>query len=429
MLARAITAGGLMTTLQRNWSPWVYFTATATVVLSSYFAFNTYSVDPSYYFAPILLLAMVHATLNFARQIYGGTEYSIKLPSSLGMLLRRALTRYLVWLVIIYGGFWLLRSSPFHDEPAYVANWRFYEVFFQLYLVAGLPYFCITLMCRASRSEDFYDPAIRIIHMLNQPALRFMRGDSLRSVVRVFRNRYNRKMILNLVMRAYFIPIMLMQVLGYVPYALNLHNAVFDTHDFVTILFWLVAMLWLIDLVNAGLAYLLESRWLENRSRSIDMTIIGWAVCLFCYLPLNNVTAAVFPFAPQLAINNANALIIPSNEFLIGLKIAEIILLSLHVYIDAGLGLSVANITLKKLQTRGPYALIRHPGTTTKLLLWFVIAFGYSEFWTAKYLFGYLAWAALYIMRALTEERHLRQYAEYRDYQQQVRYRFIPGVF
>ena len=85
---------------------------------------------------------MVHAALNFARQICGGTEYSIKLPSTFGVLFRRALTRYFVWLVIIYGGFWLLRSSPFHTEPVYVANWRFYEVIFQLYLVTGLPYFC-----------------------------------------------------------------------------------------------------------------------------------------------------------------------------------------------------------------------------------------------------------------------------------------------
>ena len=398
------------------------------VVLGSYFVFDAYSIAPSYYFAPVILLAFVYAALNFGRQLRGHSEYSIKMPSAFGALFGRTVARYLVWLAIIYSGFWLLRISPFHTGAAYVANWNFYETFLQLYLVAGLPYFGITLVCRASRTEDFYDPAVRIIHMLHQPALRLARGETLHSVLRVFRNRYNRKVILNLVMRAYFIPILIMQVLSYFPYTLDLHSAVFDSHDLLTILFWLVAMLWLIDMVNAGLAYLLESRWLENRSRSIDMTITGWAVCLFCYAPLNSVTAALFPFAPMLAINNINALIVPSNGFLIGLKIAEIMLLSLHVYIDVGLGPSVANITLKKLQTRGPYALIRHPGTTTKILFWFVVAFGYSEFWTAKFIFGYLAWAALYIVRALTEERHLRQYAEYRDYQRQVRYRFIPGV-
>ena len=264
--------------------------------------------------------------------------------------------------------------------------------------------------------------------MLKHPLLSFIGGASLRTTLRVFRKRYNRKVLLNLIMRAYFIPLMIMQVLTYLPFTLKLHNAVFHTHDFITTLIWLVAMLWLFDTVNAGLAYLLESRWLENRSRSIDMTILGWAVCLFSYEPLTNITGAFLPFAPLLATGDVNALIVPSNNFLIGLKITEIILLSVHIYIDVGLGPSVANITLKKLQTRGPYALVRHPGTTTKLLFWFTLSFGYSEFWTAKFIFGYLAWAALYITRALTEERHLRQYAEYREYQQKVRYRFIPGV-
>ena len=375
-----------------------------------------------------MVLAAIHAAMNFTRQLRVGSEYSIKIPTALGPLFGRVLTRYLVWLVIFYGGFWLLRVSPFHAVPSYEANQNFYAMFVYLYLVAGLPYFYITLLCRASRREDFYDPAVRILHMLKQPILRFIRGDSLRSTLRVFRNRYNRKVILNLVMRAYFIPIMIMQVLAYLPFALNLHSAVFDTHDLLTILIWLSAMLWLLDTVNAAMAYLLESRWLENRSRSIDMTITGWMVCFFCYEPLNNITGAFLPFAPFLATGNVDALIIPSNDFLVGLKIAEIILLSVHIYIDVGLGPSVANITLKKLQTRGPYALVRHPGTTTKLLFWFTVSFGYSEFWSAPFILGYLGWAALYIARALTEERHLRQHAEYRAYQQKVRYRFIPGV-
>lgn len=417
-----------MRILPRNPSPWVYFSATATAVLGSYFAFNAYSIDSSYYFLPVMLLAVLYAAVNLARQMRGCNEYSVKIPATFGALFSRALARYVVWLAIIYGGFWLLRISPFHIGPAYASNWNFYEAFLQLYFFAGLPYFCITLLCRASRSEDFYDPAVRIIHMLNQPALRFMRGDRLGSILRVFRNRYNRKVILNLVMRAYFIPLMIMQVLNYMPLALKLHSAVFDRHELMAILFWLIAMLWLFDTVNAALAYLFESRWLENRSRSIDMTITGWAVCLFCYEPLNNIPGTFLPFAPFLATGNISALIVPSYDFLIGLKIAEIVLLGAHVYIDVALGPSVANITLKKLQTHGPYALVRHPGTTTKLLFWFTLVFGYSEFWTVKFIFGYLGWAALYIARALTEERHLRQYAEYRDYQQKVKYRFIPGV-
>ncbi|MFC1851988.1 methyltransferase family protein [candidate division CSSED10-310 bacterium] len=36
---------------------------------------------------------------------------------------------------------------------------------------------------------------------------------------------------------------------------------------------------------------------------------------------------------------------------------------------------------------------------------------------------------AAYVWRALFEEKFLQNYAEYRDYMQQVKYRFIPGLF
>ncbi len=101
----------------------------------------------------------------------------------------------------------------------------------------------------------------------------------------------------------------------------------------------------------------------------------------------------------------------------------------MHIYSDISLGPSVANITLKKLQTRGMYGIIRHPGAATKLLYWLLQSVFYRQFWTAKFLFGYLGWGLLYVLRALTEERHLSKFAEYRAYRKKVKYRFIPGIW
>lgn len=75
------------------------------------------------------------------------------------------------------------------------------------------------------------------------------------------------------------------------------------------------------------------------------------------------------------------------------------------------------------------YGLIRHPGTTTKLLFWLLQAALYRQFWSARHLFGYLGWGLLYVLRALTEERHLSKFAEYRAYRKKVKYRFIPGLW
>jgi protein-S-isoprenylcysteine O-methyltransferase Ste14 len=44
-------------------------------------------------------------------------------------------------------------------------------------------------------------------------------------------------------------------------------------------------------------------------------------------------------------------------------------------------------------------------------------------------IFGWLALAAIYIMRALTEERHLSQFPDYREYCASVKKRFVPGLF
>lgn len=414
--------------MNRALLPRLYLLATATAVFTCYYLFTRFAIDPRYHFAPLALLAVLYAAMNLVRQSRSASGFKIHWHLNGMPLLKRALTRYLVWLALITSGFALLRAIPIYSGAMTAAVHGFFDDFTQVYLVLGLPYFYLTLLCKASRVEDFYDPVVRLLHMLKQPLQRLIRGDNLRSITHVFRKRYNRKVLLNLVMRAYFLPIMLLQLAVYFPYALNLHDTALTGSNLLATLYWITAMLWLLDMTNAALAYLVESRWLENRSRSIDMSITGWAVCLFCYEPFSNLTGAVFPFAPFLANGDVNAMLVPNLDFLIALKIIEILVLGLHIYVDVSLGTSVANITLKQLQTRGAYGIIRHPGTSTKLLFWFVVACGYSQFWSVKFLFGFCAWAALYIARALTEERHLSQYAEYREYQQKVRYRFIPGV-
>jgi protein-S-isoprenylcysteine O-methyltransferase Ste14 len=43
--------------------------------------------------------------------------------------------------------------------------------------------------------------------------------------------------------------------------------------------------------------------------------------------------------------------------------------------------------------------------------------------------FSLFAWAYIYHVRALTEERHLSMDAEYRAYCARVRWRYVPGVY
>lgn len=413
--------------MHKNLSPHVYALSTIGVAVVSYVVFFHWKIDREFYFVPILGLAVLYAIINIARNRLDPRP--VQNRPRLGILLRKSAGRYIVWLSIIFLGYKFYALTPYYNTEFFQDNVDFFRTLLSLYIFLGFPYFLLTLYFKASSSADFYDPAVRLIHMSKQIALRALRGDSFASIFLVLHNKYNRKVLLTLVMRTYFIPVMVSQVYGNMAQAIFMGNKFSIDHSPMEIIFWLSALIWLTDTINASVAYCFESRWLENRTRSIDMTLSGWIVCLFCYSPLNNITSYIFPFAPAVVDENPGSLIYASVALFYVVKILQVSLLALHVYIDLSLGPSVANITFKKLQTRGVYGLVRHPGTVTKLTYWLLISGFYRGFWNTKMILGQLGWTVIYVLRALTEERHLKMYKEYQDYMKKVRYRFIPGLF
>lgn len=413
--------------MHKNLSPHVYALSTIGVAAVSYVVFFHWKIDREYYFVPILGLAVLYAIINIVRNRLDPRP--VQKGPRLGILLRKSAGRYVVWLAIIFLGYKFYALTPYYNNEVFQENIDFFRTLLSLYIFLGFPYFLLTLYFKASSSADFYDPAIRLIHMSKQISFRALRGDSFASIFLVLHNKYNRKVLLTFVMRTYFIPVMVGQVYGNMAQAISMGNKFSIDHSFIEILFWLSALIWLTDTINASVAYCFESRWLENRTRSIDMTLSGWIVCLFCYSPLNNITSYIFAFAPAVVDENPGSLIYASVALFYGVKILQVSLLALHVYIDLSLGPSVANITFKKLQTRGVYGLVRHPGTVTKLTYWLLISGFYRGFWNTKMILGQLGWTVIYVLRALTEERHLKKHKEYQDYMKKVRYRFIPGLF
>jgi protein-S-isoprenylcysteine O-methyltransferase Ste14 len=417
-----------MHAMHHNISPHVYVAATLSTALAFFALFMQWGYQPEYFYAPILTLAVVYGLINLLHQHRGLSEFRIDSRPDFAKLLQRALARYLVWLPIFYIAAHAYRMVPYYNSMGAQPTLRFFDAMLNLYLAGGLPYFLLTLTFKSSRVEDFYDPAVRIIHIVKQTVYRTFLSDGRHSLLPVFKKRYNRKVLLNLAMRAYFIPIMVHQVYTHLDQSVTFAAFRFNDYSFFTITLWLIAFLWLCDVINASVAYTIESRWLENRTRSIDLSITGWVVCLLCYYPLNGITGSLFPFAFLVVDSHINSLVVPELGFFYAVKLLEVSLLALHIYIDVSLGTSVANISLKKLQTTGPYGVVRHPGTTTKLVFWFLISACYSAFWSWPIILGQLAWSTLYVARALTEERHLRQHEEYRAYMGKVRYRFIPGL-
>ncbi len=369
---------------------------------------------------PPLLLALAWGVMNLWRQGRGLSHFHWDRHTPWRRLWPRAVSRYLVWGGLLGGAWWFFSQHPYYRGLPHTL--AFLEALWSLYLPLGLPYFLLTLRFRASRREDYHDPAVRLLLMARSllPSRRRWRR-------RVWRNRGNRKVLLNLLLRAYFIPVMAGQVPVNLEQALHWGQRWQGAWD-MTALFWLSSLLWTADAIAATAAYGLESRWMENRSRSVDTTLGGWLVCLACYAPLNQVTALLLPFGPNVAATAPQTLLFSDPTLLLLLKGLEVALLTGLVYSDLALGPSGANLTFKRLQWRGPYALVRHPATTCKLAFWWLQAGIYGAFWSFPWVLGMVGWSALYVARCLTEERHLSQYPEYRWYRRRVRHRFIPGL-
>ena len=412
--------------MHNNISPHLFVLSTFLISIFSFLIFREIGTHDKYFFVPVLGLAVIYGIINFIRQRKGSSHFSVQKKIEFYPLVKKSIARYLVWLVVLYAGFKFYELHPLYKQVE--KNLTFFSYFFQLYLMFGLPYFFVTLIFKSSAKEDFYDPAIRIIHIFKQIFLRIFQRNKSRAIFGVLKKQYNKKVLLNLLMRGYFIPFMVIQVYVNINDSIVYSDNNFRGYDLLTILMWTSAILWLTDTLNASMSYCIESRWIENRSRSIDMTAGGWLVCLACYAPLNNITGSLFPFGPFAASKYPDSIFIQDITFIYFIKILEITVLIFHVYADCSLGPSIANITFKKLQTRGLYGIIRHPGTTFKLLLWWVQAGFYREFWRIDFLFGHLMWNLLYILRAITEERHLGKFEEYREYMKKVKYRFIPWV-
>ena len=406
-------------------SPHWYVLSTIFTILFCLVLFHFTGHHDRYFFLAIFLLAFLWGASFFIAQLRGRSSYHVDRQQSLLHLLRRALPRYGIWLALFSLALWLYGAHSYYrlnDKTL-----LFLHEFFNYFVLFGIPYFILTLKYKASRIEDFYDPALRIIVMLRS-MLPISWTHRRYTFARAWRRTSHRKIWLNLIMRAYFIPVMVSQVFIGLRDSMLLLPHTEPGGNVFSFIAWITAVLWLMDALSASVGYAIESRWLENRSRSIDMTLGGWLVCLYCYPPLNQVTGTVFPFGPLVASSDPSQMLIPSMTLLLSVQIIALSLLVALIYCDLSLGPSGVNITFKKLQDRGPYGIVRHPATVCKLAFWWIQSICFVPFWTWEIFLGHMMWNVIYILRALSEERHLSTFEEYREYKQRVPYRFIPGL-
>lgn len=173
----------------------------------------------------------------------------------------------------------------------------------------------------------------------------------------------------------------------------------------------------------ATIGYTVESRRYGAPIKAVETSLIGWLFCLSCYPPVRALPSLVITarFFDHYRLFPAH-----SRPDIVCSVVAAAFLV-VHVCTIVAQGVRFANLTYRGAVSHGPFGIVRHPQYATKLAGWFFEWLPYFKYLPNVAFF--LGWVGLYIGRALTEERFLSKFADYRAYVARVRWRFIPGIW
>lgn len=230
-----------------------------------------------------------------------------------------------------------------------------------------------------------------------------------------------------ILVKIFFLPIMLnfflknLQVVKSQFTNLPSFTSLLNINSFNLLLFPIImSLIFMIDTLYFSFGYSTDAKFLGNKIKSVEPTILGWLVTLACYPPFNSIiTGYTYWYA--------DIYIIPMGLITtFTLRIATIAFFLLYLSATFALGTKCSNLTNRGIVTRGPYSIIRHPAYISKVLIWWLVIIPVMSF-TA--FISMLTWSVIYHLRTVTEERHLSQDPDYIEYKQQVKYRYIPYIY
>jgi protein-S-isoprenylcysteine O-methyltransferase Ste14 len=186
------------------------------------------------------------------------------------------------------------------------------------------------------------------------------------------------------------------------------------------------------DCGMALIGYGLESRWLGNKTRSVEPTVLGWAAALSCYPPFNNVLGTYLPLenGKNWIADDSSAAwlkhIVSGEDLQLGLRAIIVLLFFVYAMATVAFGFKFSNLTNRGTVSRGPYRFIRHPAYVCKCTAWWL---EHTPTMTITKAFFLTLLCGVYALRAWTEERHLSRDPDYRAYKKKVPWVLIPGVY
>lgn len=225
-----------------------------------------------------------------------------------------------------------------------------------------------------------------------------------------------KELALGWLVKAFFLPLM------YV-YTTNSFEAIANHIDLigtnsVTTFRILFDLSFIVDLMVVSVGYMYTLRLADTHIRSSEPTFYGWVIAVVCYKPFWG-----FFYDNFVKYNNHNGWekwFADSPNMMLVWGSVILILHIIYAWSSVLFGLRFSNLTYRGLVSSGSYRWTRHPAYLSKNLTWwlmsapFVIAAPGGE--AIRQCMGLLLNNLIYYLRAKTEEAHLLNYPEYRDY-------------
>lgn len=313
-------------------------------------------------------------------------------------------------------------------------TWQIMLTFFLGYIILGLPYY-LWIAPRIKNRKPRARIVLRFISRYLKSYLSYLKSFNSAKLAHIPpADKVTKVSILFLLVKLYYIPIMLNFVIGHtidLPRRWQILK-IAVTHGgnaFEAFYFFALSFMFFWDTLYYSFGYLVESRYLDNEVRSVEPTVFGWFVALGCYPPFNDLVSRYLPWHPNESAYYGNQTLTVIFRLLI------IALTFIYLWATLALGAKCSNLTNRGIVDRGPYAYVRHPAYISKNLAWWLMILPQLSLAKLLHISGWapilsgLGWSLIYFFRAITEERHLIEDPDYQKYCKKVRWRFIPYVF
>lgn len=217
--------------------------------------------------------------------------------------------------------------------------------------------------------------------------------------------------------KGFFLPLMfvyLCSIVGDIDKAL-------DTGNLTGLMAWhglAQNVLFGVDVLFACVGYGLTLRLLDTHIRSVEPSVLGWVACLICYRPINGITSAYITY--DAAGYHWDAVLGPWPAVRLMWGAAILLLLVIYVWATVSFGLRFSNLTNRGIITGGPFRWVKHPAYVSKNISWwlismpFLLSAGIGD--AVRHSAMLLLVNGIYLLRAITEERHLSRDPDYVAY-------------